>query len=83
VGARNGIVVVKGGVVFRGGGDGKFRAYAEDTGQVLWTGTFTGSTSGVPAGFEAKGRQYVVLMTSAGCGSEYAARPIAFALPAK
>jgi quinoprotein glucose dehydrogenase len=99
VGARNGIVVVKGGVVFHAGGDGKFRAYDEDTGQVLWTGTFTGSTSGVPAGFEAKGRQYVVLMTSAGRGGggggARGAAPappadpstpqgaIAFALPAK
>ena len=57
IGARYGMVVTKGGLVFHAGGDGKVRAYDEDTGQVLWTGTFTGSTSGVPVSYEAKGRQ--------------------------
>jgi quinoprotein glucose dehydrogenase len=64
VGARYGIVVTKGGLVFHAGNDGKVRAYDEDTGQVLWTGTFIGNTSGVPVSYEAKGRQYFVIMTS-------------------
>lgn len=68
VGARNGIVVTKGGLVFHAGGDGKVRAYDEDTGQVLWTGTFTGSTGGVPVSYEAKGRQYFVMISSVGGG---------------
>jgi quinoprotein glucose dehydrogenase len=69
VGARTGMVIVKGGIVFNAGGDGKFRAYDEDTGKVLWTGTVAGSIPiGVPAGYESKGRQYVVVMTSAGGG---------------
>jgi quinoprotein glucose dehydrogenase len=68
VGARNGIVVTKGGLVFHAGGDGKVRAYDEDTGRVLWTGTFTGSTSGVPVSYEAKGRQYFVMISSVGGG---------------
>ena len=38
VGARYGIVVTKGGVVFHAGGDGKVRAYDEDTGEVLVDG---------------------------------------------
>ena len=38
-----GIVVTKGGLVFHAGNDGKLRAYDEDTGKVLWTGTFAGS----------------------------------------
>ena len=42
VGARNGMVVTKGGLVFQAGGDGKVRAYDEDTGKVLWTGTVHG-----------------------------------------
>jgi quinoprotein glucose dehydrogenase len=96
VGARYGIVVTKGGVVFHAGGDGKVRAYDEDTGQVLWTGTFRGSTSGVPVSYEAKGRQYFVVISSAGGGRgggrgaaaapEEPERPvgaIAFALPPK
>ena len=60
--------MTKGGLVFHAGGDGKVRAYDEDTGQVLWTGTFRGSTSGVPVSYEAKGRQYFVLISSAGGG---------------
>jgi quinoprotein glucose dehydrogenase len=68
VGARNGMVIVRGGLVFHAGGDGKFRAYDEDTGKVLWTGSFSGSSSGVPAGYESNGRQYVVVVTSVGGG---------------
>jgi quinoprotein glucose dehydrogenase len=68
VGARNGIVVTKGGVVFHAGGDSKIRAYDEDNGQVLWTGSFTGSTSGVPVSYESKGRQYFVLLASTSGG---------------
>lgn len=64
VGARYGIVVTKGGLVFHAGNDSKVRAYDEDTGQVLWTGTFIGGTSGVPVSYEAKGRQYFVIMTN-------------------
>jgi hypothetical protein len=35
---------------------------------VLWTGRFTGSTSGVPVSYEAKGRQYFVMISAAGGG---------------
>jgi quinoprotein glucose dehydrogenase len=96
VGARYGIVVTKGGLHFHAGGDGKVRAYDEDTGEVLWTGTFNGTTSGVPISYEAKGRQYFVIMTNQGGGgrgrgasSEPAVDPdaprgaIAFSLPEK
>jgi quinoprotein glucose dehydrogenase len=98
VGARYGIVVTKGGLVFHAGNDGKVRAYDEDTGQVLWTGTYSGSTSGVPVSYEARGRQYFVLIASQGGGRGGGGRgaapqppldpntptgAIAFALPAK
>jgi quinoprotein glucose dehydrogenase len=96
VGARYGIVVTKGGLVFHAGNDGKVRAYDEDTGQVLWTGTYAGSTSGVPVSYEAQGRQYFVLIASQGGGrGGRGAAPlqpsdpnaptgaIAFALPAR
>jgi len=68
VGARYGIVVTKGGLVFHAGNDGKVRAYDEDTGEVLWTGVFNGTTSGVPVSYESKGRQYFVMESSAGGG---------------
>jgi quinoprotein glucose dehydrogenase len=92
IGARYGIVVTKGGLVFHAGNDGKVRAYDEDTGEVLWTGTYAGTTSGVPVSYEAKGRQYFVMIANAGAGRgrgagqgpEAPAAPvgaIAFALP--
>jgi quinoprotein glucose dehydrogenase len=92
VGARYGVVVTRGGLVFHAGGDGKVRAYDEDTGAVLWTGTFNGTTSGVPVSYEAKGRQYFVLIANQGGGRGRSATPvdpnaptgaIAFALPEK
>src|SRR4029453_16823089 len=60
LGARNGMVVTKSGLVFIAGSDGKARAYDEETGQVLWSGTLPGNSSGIPASYEANGRQYVV-----------------------
>jgi quinoprotein glucose dehydrogenase len=68
LGARSGMVVTKGGLVFQAGGDGKFRAYDADTGTVLWSGTFSGSAAGVPASYESKGRQFVVMVASQGGG---------------
>jgi quinoprotein glucose dehydrogenase len=60
LGARNGMVVTKAGMVFVAGGDGKVRAYDEETGHALWTGPLPGNSSGIPVSYEAKGRQYVV-----------------------
>ena len=60
------MVVTKGGLVFHAGGDGKFRAYDEDTGKVLWMGMFSGSSPGVPVSFEAQGRQFVVMIAGQG-----------------
>jgi quinoprotein glucose dehydrogenase len=83
LGARNGIVVTKSGLVFHAGGDGKFRAYDAETGKVLWSGTFTGNAPGVPASYESKGRQFVVMIAAQGGGAPSdppASGMIAFAL---
>jgi hypothetical protein len=80
--------------VFHAGNDGKVRGYDEDTGAVLWTGSFNGNTGGVPVSYEAKGRQYFVIMTGTGGGGRGAPQlpptdattptgAIAFALPKK
>jgi quinoprotein glucose dehydrogenase len=96
LGARNGMFVTRSGMVFVAGGDGKARAFDEETGQVLWTGTLPGTSSGIPVSYEAKGRQYVVFSSlprgaGRGGGRGAAASPdappdmprgyIAFALP--
>jgi len=95
LGARNGMIVTKSGMIFVAGGDGKVRAYDEDSGQVLWTGTLPGNSSGIPVSYEVNGRQFVVfssLPRSTGRGGRAGATPpetpastprgyIAFALP--
>jgi quinoprotein glucose dehydrogenase len=89
LGARSGMVVTKGGLVFQAGGDGKFRAYDEDTGRVLWSAPFVGSAPGVPVSYESKGRQYVAMIASHGGGAAPgtettpASGVIAFALKSK
>ena len=69
LGARSGMVVTSGGLVFEAGGDGKFRAYDDDTGKVLWFAPFVGSAPGVPVSYESKGRQYVAMIASHGGGA--------------
>jgi quinoprotein glucose dehydrogenase len=66
-------VVTKSGLVFHPGGDGKFRAYDQDSGKVLWSAPFIGNASGVPVSYESKGRQYVAMIASHGGGG--ASRP--------
>jgi quinoprotein glucose dehydrogenase len=68
LGARNGMVVTKGGLLFHAGGDGKFRAYDQDSGKVLWSAPFIGTASGVPVSYESNGRQYVAMIASHGGG---------------
>jgi quinoprotein glucose dehydrogenase len=67
-GLRTGIMPTKAGIVFMAGGDGKVRAYDEDNGNVLWTGTLPGGSRGVPVIYQAKGRQYLVVASTAGNG---------------
>jgi quinoprotein glucose dehydrogenase len=68
LGARNGMVVTKGGLVFHAGGDGQFRAYDQDSGKVLWSAPFVGNAPGVPVSYESRGRQYVAVIAGAGGG---------------
>ena len=63
VGARNGMVVTKAGLLFQLGKDGWARAYDVDTGKVLWKGKTAGQSIGIPTMYEHNGRQYVVFMS--------------------
>jgi quinoprotein glucose dehydrogenase len=65
VGARNGMIVTKTGLLFQLGKDGWARAYDVDNGQVLWKGKTAGQSIGIPAMYEYKGRQYVLFMSPA------------------
>jgi quinoprotein glucose dehydrogenase len=65
VGARNGMVVTRSGLLFQNGKDGWARAYDVDTGKVLWKGKTAGQSIGIPTMYEYKGREYVVFMSPA------------------
>jgi quinoprotein glucose dehydrogenase len=81
IGLRTGIMPTKSGLVFQAGGDGKLRAYDEDTGKILWTGNLGGSGRGVPSIYMAKGRQYLVVVAQAGGGAGGGGRGAAPAAP--
>jgi hypothetical protein len=75
------MIVTKAGIVFLAGGDGKLRAYDEDNGRVLWTGTLPGSSSGIPVSYEAKYRQYVVFSSLPRVAGRGASRGLGAVLP--
>ncbi len=62
---RTGIMPTAAGLVFLVGGDHKIRAYDEETGKVLWTGTIGGTSTGIPAMYEVNGRQYLTIAVQA------------------
>jgi quinoprotein glucose dehydrogenase len=60
--ARNGPVVTGSGLVFIATkGEGKFRAYDEESGKVLWETALPAASEGVPAAYEVDGREYIVV----------------------
>ena len=86
IGIRRGMVTTSTGLIFLAGGDMKIRAYDEETGKVLWTAPLPGQSEGIPAMYEADGRQYLILNATASSGGRAtsSAPPrgyIAFALP--
>jgi quinoprotein glucose dehydrogenase len=74
-GARAGMVVTAGGLIFIGTPDHRLRAYDQDTGRTLWEKEMIGPINGVPAVYEVNGRQYVVVcVAGAGAGTRPAGR---------
>lgn len=64
-----GVVSTAGGVVFAGDLDRMFRAFAADTGRILWETRLPAAVQGFPLTFTAGGKQYVAVTTSNGGGS--------------
>jgi glucose dehydrogenase len=71
---RNGIMPTKSGLVFMAGNDGKMRAYDEDTGAAVWTGSLPGPSRGVPV--MQQGRQYLVVAATPGGAQLFGAPPV-------
>jgi alcohol dehydrogenase (cytochrome c) len=57
------LVATGGGLVFGGDVDGKFKAYDDTTGAVLWEASLGSPVSGYPVTFAVAGKQYVAVTT--------------------
>lgn len=91
---HHGMIVTAAGLIFLAASDGKLRAYDEETGETLWTATLPASSEGIPAMYEVRCRQYLVVPASsnpntagrgrgAGTGTNQFRGYVAFALPEK
>ena len=60
-GVKHGMVVTSSGLIFIAGSDGKVRAFDQENGAVLWTADLPAVSEGIPAMYEANGRQYLVV----------------------
>lgn len=60
-GLKSGAVITSTGLIFVALRDGKVRAYDEETGAVLWTANLPAGSEGIPAMYEADGRQFLVV----------------------
>ncbi len=63
-GEHHGMVVTSTGLLFIATRDGKVRGFDQDNGRVLWTANLPGGSEGIPAMYEAGGRQYLVVQAS-------------------
>lgn len=66
---HHGMIVTSTGLIFIAASDGKIRALDEETGKVLWTATLPAGSEGIPAMYEANGRQYLVVPASSNINS--------------
>ena len=80
-----GPVVTAGGLIFTGTRDRKVRALDVENGRVLWEHELDAALEGMPAVYEADGKEYVVFCAAAGrtpsAQEKIAGAYVAFALP--
>ena len=60
------LVTTGGGLVFGGDANGRFRAFDQETGEVLWEINLGSSVSGYPISFSVEGKQYIAVNTGGG-----------------
>ena len=60
------LVATGGGLLFGGDVNGRFRAFDQETGEVLWEINLGSPVSGFPISFAVDGRQYVAVATGSG-----------------
>ena len=57
------LVSTAGGLIFGGDTNGRFRAFDQETGKVLWEVNLGSPISGYPVSFAVDGKQYVAVST--------------------
>ena len=62
------LVTTGGGLVFGGDANGRFRAFDQETGDVLWEINLGSPVTGYPISYAVGGRQYVAVSTGSGAG---------------
>ena len=63
------LVATGGGLVFGGDSNGRFRAFDDESGEVLWEINLGAPVSGYPISYAVNGRQYVAVNTGSGSNS--------------
>jgi quinohemoprotein ethanol dehydrogenase len=81
---NGGTATTAGNLVFQGGADGKFSAYAADSGKSLWSFDAETGVIGAPISYEVDGRQYVsVIAGYGGAGAAFGGRSAQFGWDAR
>ncbi len=62
------LVANGGGLLFGGDTNGRFRAFDQETGDILWEINLGSPVAGYPVSFAVDGRQYVAVATGTGAG---------------
>lgn len=75
---NGGIMATGGGLVFQGQAEGKFNAYSDRDGRLLWSFDAGAPVLAPPISYTANGRQYVTVLTGAGtsAGIEHHLMPV-------
>ena len=60
------LVATGGGLLFGGDTNGRFRAFSQETGEILWEINLGSPVSGFPISFGVDGRQYIAVATGSG-----------------
>ena len=68
---NGGLMATGGNLVFQGNADGRFNAYAADSGEQLWSVQTGTAINAAPASYVLDGKQYVLIPVGAGGGLQY------------
>ena len=67
-GRQTSLVATGGGLLFGGDANGRFRAFAQETGDILWEINLGSPVTGFPISYAVDGRQYIAVSTGTGAG---------------